>query len=83
MGNLGMHGEKGSEGADTPSVGLIRWGPPHTVGVVYKAFIEKMGPEAKVPGAILSSLVLVRGGACAWSFISRSFILSSIKEKIK
>lgn len=72
-----MHRKKGSESAETSSVGLVRWGPPHTVGVVYKAFIEKMGPEAKVLWTIQSSLMLVRGGACAW------FILSSIKEKIK
>lgn len=67
----------------TPPLLALSGGAHHTVGVVYKAFIEKMGPEAKVLGAILSSLMLVRGGACAWSFISRSFILSSIKKKIK
>lgn len=65
MGNLGVHGEKDSEGADTPSVGLVRWGPPHTVRVVYKVSIGEMEPEARVLWAIPSSLMLVRGGACA------------------
>lgn len=76
MGNLGMHGEKSS-------IGLLRLGPPHTMWGMCKASIEKVGPEAKVLWTVLSSVMLIRGRACAWSLTSRSLILSSIKEKIK
>lgn len=62
-----MHGEKGSEGTNRHSVGPTRLGSPHTVGGIYKASIEKVGPGDRVPWMILSSLILISGRACALS----------------